>query len=85
MLLVGLSDLKAASNTLTSLLEMIMKAVEEMDTAHPYSIEIGRSGPFSQNGWVSLVVSFIGRNSLVYGLLVPPMMYTPLVNETTEE
>ena len=85
LLLVGLSGSKATSNTLTSLLLMIIKAVLEMATAHPYSIDIGRSGPFSQNGWVSLVVSFIGRNSLVYGLLVPPMMYTPLVNETTEE
>ena len=65
MLLVGSSDLKAASNALTSLFEMIMKAVLEMDTAHPYSIEIGKSGPFSQNGWVSSVVSVIGRNSLV--------------------
>ena len=74
MLLVGSSDLKAASNTLTSLLEMIMKAVEEMDTAHPYSIEIGKSGPFSQNFLVLVDVSIGGRNSLVRGLLVPPMM-----------
>ena len=64
---------------------MIMKAVLEMDTAHPYSIGIGMSGPFSQNcivmvvgvAIVVVVVEVVmvaaGRNSLVNGLAIPPM------------
>ena len=65
LLLVGLSGSKATSNTLTSLLPMIMKAVLEMATAHPYSMEIGRSGPLCQNLSVSSSVAVVGRYSLV--------------------
>ena len=92
LLLVGLPDSKSASNTLTSLLLMIMKAVLEIDTAHPYSIEIGKLGPFSQNSVAEVeemvlaaLVFMSGRNSLVYGLLVPPIMKVPLAEEITEE
>ena len=65
LLLVGLSGSKATSNTLTSLLLMIMKAVLDMATAHPYSMEIGKLGPFSQNLSASPSVAVVGRYSLV--------------------